>query len=292
MNNLRIGVSVNVITLPQTVREMAEIGASAFMCRTTNSRGVGGKPIENYEVEEGRALMCELGVTDIVVHAPSSINLASGRESIANLGLEMLYAEIVRGGLLGAKYVVVHPGRNANAPISESINQIVRLVTSHKIIFNLGRFGMMILFETMYGQTGEVGSYIEEMKSLLETVPVSMRHYFGICLDTSHLWGAGYDIRHASAVLEHISSVVGLNAVRVVHINGANSELGSHQDRHTNIGATDEYPRGRDYIGAEYLFSFVRNPVLSGKIFILETPVIDGFDVHRAEIQYLTQDIV
>ncbi len=141
----------------------------------------------------------------------------------------------------------------------------------------------MICLETMAGKGSEVGRNFGELSEIIKLVKDKSR--VGVCMDTCHIHDAGYDIHNFDAVLDEFDSMVGIDKLHVLHINGSLNDRGAKKDRHANLGANDDNPRGEDKIGVEAICKVCHNERLKDKIFILETPWIsDTENLYKEEI--------
>lgn len=264
--SLRIGIHTSIAGDVTTALEMAHgLGANALQIFSSSPRmwARGSSRISETEAARFRARRRELALGPLVIHANYLINLASPNPVLRTQSVQGFHQELVRGMALGADFLVVHPGSRLEssvevgvAAIAESLKQAVRGL-------KLGE--LRILLENTAGQGSSLGSRFEELKSVLDACP-ELR--LGVCIDTAHVFAAGWDIRKApglEATLRHIEGTVGLDRVRVVHMNDSKVALGSRVDRHEHIG------KGK--IGLEAFREILKHPLLVGRAFILETPI-------------------
>jgi deoxyribonuclease-4 len=205
----------------------------------------------------------ELGLDPLVIHANYLINLAAPDRRTRALSIRGFRGELERAIALDANYLVVHPGSRRGSAIGEAIERIADSLRQAAGGLDLGR--LRVLVEITAGQGTVVGSRVEELRAILDACP---ELGLGVCLDTAHLLAAGYEIRTAEgldATLAEIDRVVGLDRVRVVHVNDSKAPFGSHVDRHEHLG--------RGHIGLEALGRIVNHPRLAGRAFLLETPI-------------------
>ncbi len=204
------------------------------------------------------------GLAPVVVHAPYLINLASPDETIFDKSVILLGRTIQRAERFGARYVVFHIGSHRGAGIEAGMARIVD---------GLGRIlpeapeGMVVLLENDVGAGHEVGGKIEHLAAVLDALPNHAAR-LGICLDTAHLWGAGYDLRDEETVahmLADVDRLIGLQRLPVIHLNDTATPLGSHRDLHKRIG--------EGIIPRAGMRALLRHPALQEVAFILETPI-------------------
>lgn len=264
-------------------KEAHSYNANTFMVYTGAPQNTKRKPIEDLKVNEGLKYMKDNGLENFVVHAPYIINLASYKDRIFNLGVSFLKKEIARTEAMGAKYIVLHPGAFTQKDLEYGINRIAeglnKVLTEDQ--------NVMVLLETMSGKGTEVGRNFEELKAIIDKV--ELKDKIGICFDTCHTHDSGYDVvNNFDEVIEHFDDVIGIDKLKVMHINGSLNERGAQKDRHANIDATDTNPRGKDMIGFKALHYIVHHPMINDKILILETPWLDKkTNLYTEEIKML-----
>lgn len=261
-----------------SVKQALSYNANTFMFYTGAPQNTIRKPVTELKVKEALELMQQTGikVENLVVHAPYIINLANLKdEKIFKLAKDVLSDELKRSAYIGVKYIVLHPGAHLNYGINEGLNQIVKGLNE---VLNQDNSNVKILLETMAGKGSELGKNFNELKYLLDHVDKKER--LGVCLDTCHIFDAGYDIvNNLEEVLKEFDEVIGLDKLFVIHINDSKNTLGSHKDRHANIG--------KGNIGYETLAKIVWHPLLKDKIKILETPYIEDKAPYKEEIELL-----
>ncbi len=207
---------------------------------------------------------------DIVVHEPYIINPSSLEK--AEFAEELLIADAKRMNFIGANIMVVHPGASTKFDRKESLDRLV--LTMKNVIAKTQ--DVNICLETMAGKGTETGKTFEELAYVMEKVDSER---IGICLDTCHIWDAGYDLNNLSSIIKMLKENKILDKIKVLHINDSKNHLGAHKDRHENIG--------KGYIGLEALRKIVNAPEFEGLPMILETPLIDGKDIYDKEIKML-----
>lgn len=207
---------------------------------------------------------------DIIIHAPYIVNPASLSKSA--FAVEFLVAEIKRMNTFGAKYMVLHPGASTEFSKEDSINELVKNL---KTIISKTK-DVVILLETMSGKGTEIGSKFEELKEIIEKVSSER---LGICLDTCHIWDAGYDISNPKKIISELKNLNILDKIKVLHVNDSKNELGSHKDRHENID--------KGLIGLETIKNFIDQPEFDECPKILETPYVDDKPIYDKEIEML-----
>ncbi|TSI03345.1 deoxyribonuclease IV [Lysinibacillus sp. BW-2-10] len=241
-------------------KEAASYGASTFMIYTGAPQNTRRKPIEELNIAAGLEHMKENGLSNIIVHAPYIINIANTTkpETFA-LGVEFLQKEIERTAAIGATQIVLHPGAHVGAGVDAGIAKIIEGLNEVLTI----EHPVQIALETMAGKGSEVGRSFEELARIIDGVTNNER--LSVCLDTCHIHDAGYDIiNDFEGVLEQFDQLIGINRIKVVHVNDSKNVCGAGKDRHENIGF--------GHIGFEALYNIVHHEALIDVPKILETP--------------------
>jgi deoxyribonuclease-4 len=258
---LKIGANVSIAKtgLLKAVEESIEYEASTFMIYTRSNRGGKARPIEEFNREKGYELMREHGLVDPVVHAPYLINLASNKQETFEYGVELLREDIRRTEYLGIKYIVFHPGAHTGAGVEYGIKRIAEGLNA----ILTGEENLFVCLEGMAGDGSKLGSSFEELAEIISLV--KHKDKLGVCLDTCHLYSAGYDIvNDFDGVMQKFDDVVGLDRLKVWHINDSKTPFHSRKDRHENVGLGS--------IGGEALKRICHHELAKDKPLILETP--------------------
>lgn len=284
---LKIGSHVSMSGgLLGAAKEAYSYGANTFMIYTGAPQNTKRSPMEKLKVKEGQAFMKAYGLDDIVIHAPYIINLASCKEDTYQLARDFLKLEIERTTEMGSNYLVLHPGSfTTETPeygtqrIIDGLNEVITEDTKP-----------FICLETMAGKGSEIGRNFEELKAIIDGVKYSDK--IGVCFDTCHVHDSGYDIiNNFDEVIAEFDRIIGLDKLKVFHINGSLNVRGARKDRHANLGAGEDNPKGKDHIGRETLYKIVHHPAVQGRPFILETPWLDKkTNLYKEEIAYLRGD--
>ncbi|MFC7783255.1 MULTISPECIES: deoxyribonuclease IV [unclassified Rossellomorea] len=242
--------------------EAVSYGANTFMIYTGAPQNTRRKKIEDLNIEAGIAHMKENGIEDIVVHAPYIINIGNTTNPATfELGVNFLRSEIERTEALGAGQIVLHPGAHVGAGADKGIDKIIEglnevLTKDHKV---------QIALETMAGKGSECGRSFEELAQIINGVELNDR--LSVCFDTCHTHDAGYNIvEDFDGVLEEFDKIVGIDRLKVLHINDSKNERGASKDRHENLGF--------GHIGFKALNYIVHHPQLKEIPKILETPYV------------------
>ena len=270
--------------LEGSAEEAHQFGESTFMIYTGAPQTTRRKNINDLNIEKGHKVMEQYGLSNIVVHAPYIINIGNTtKPEVYELGVNFLQNEIERTQAIGAKDIVLHPGAHVGAGADKGINQIIKglnevLTHDHDV---------RIALETMAGKGTEIGRSFEELARIIYGVTHNDR--LSICFDTCHTHDAGYNIKNDfDGVLNEFDKIIGIDRIKVVHVNDSKNEQGAHKDRHENIGF--------GYIGFDALNNVVHHEAFKDIPKILETPYV-GEDKknkkppYRFEIEMLKSQI-
>ena len=240
-------------------RTALSIGANTFQFFTRNPRGSKAKAIDPADVAAFLALAAENGFGTLVAHAPYTINPCSKDEHTREFARMTLADDLKRMEHLPGNVYNFHPGSHTGQGMETGIAQIAE--TLNAILTPDIR--TTVLLETMSGKGSEVGSRFEELCAVIDRVERPER--LGVCLDTCHVFDAGYDIvNDLEGVLAEFDRIIGLKRLCAVHLNDSMNPIGSHKDRHACLGA--------GHIGLPALLAVVNHPALCGLPAALETP--------------------
>ncbi|WP_278925535.1 deoxyribonuclease IV [Staphylococcus auricularis] len=248
--------------LAGSAEEAHKFGESTFMIYTGAPQNTRRKAIEDLNIEKGHELMESYGLSNIIVHAPYIINIANTQKPhVFDLGVDFLQNEIERTQALGAKDIVLHPGSHVGAGADEGIKKIIEGLNEVLTQEN----DVRIALETMAGKGSEVGRNFEELARIIDGVEHNER--LSICFDTCHTHDAGYQIRDDfDGVLNEFDKIIGIDRIKVVHLNDSKNDIGAHKDRHENIGF--------GHIGFDALNYVVNHDAFKDIPKILETPYV------------------
>ena len=255
-----VSVAGGVINALHTAEQLR---MNAVQCFIRSPRNYHQKDLEEEDVQAFRAKRQALGLRHVAVHAVYLQNLASAKDSFHKKSIESNIADCIEASRLGADSYVVHLGSHKDIPLSEGIDRVVKglkSITSHI------PEGVCVLLENVSGARNLVGSEFAMLAEIMERC--GRPRNIGICIDTCHAWCCGYDIVSPEGLDQFAASVhatVGLENVKVIHVNDTQDELGSKQDRHANIG------KGK--FGEAGIGRFINHPSFRNHVLILETPV-------------------
>lgn len=280
--NLIIGSHVSFNSKAQllgSVREALSYNANTFMIYTGGAQSTLRSDINSEYTYEAFKLMIENNINpkNVIVHAPYIVNLANKSDiNKYNFYIEFLIKELNRVKELGLDKMVLHPGSATTCTKEEAISNIAEAI--NKIYENTT--DVMILLEYMAGKGNEVGSSIGELKGIIDKINDKDR--IGVCIDTCHMNDSGVDIAKFDEFLDEFDREIGIDKIKCVHVNDSLNPIGSHKDRHANIGYGT--------IGFDNLINVVYNNRLEGIPFILETPYInrnnkDAYAPYKMEIE-------
>ncbi len=253
--------------------EAVSYGANTLMVYTGAPQNTRRKSIEDLNIEAGLLHMKENGIEEFIVHAPYIINIANTvNPATFELGVNFLRSEIERTAAIGSKQIVLHPGAHVGEGAEKGIQKIIEglneVLTEDQEV--------QIALETMAGKGSECGRTFEELAKIIDGVHHNDK--LSICMDTCHIHDAGYDIvNDFDGVLETFDKTIGIDRIKVLHINDSKNECGAKKDRHENIGF--------GYIGFDALSYIIHHPQLTHIPKILETPFI-GEDKKNKKAPY------
>lgn len=246
-------------------KDAVKINANTFQFFTRNPRGGNARDIDPEDVSAFLKFAREHGISRILAHAPYTLNACSADEKIRDFARRTMADDLLRMEYTPGNCYNFHPGSHTGQGaeegirlISEMLNEILKPEQT-----------TTVLLETMAGKGTEVGRSFEELAAILERV--ELKDHMGVCLDTCHVYDAGYDIVHQlDDVIEEFDRVVGLSKLKAIHLNDSKNPFESHKDRHEKIGEGS--------LGLAAFERIVTHPALTGLPFYLETPnELDGY---------------
>lgn len=245
-----------------------KINANTFQFFLRNPRGGAAKDIRPADVSEFLALAKQNGFGKILAHAPYTLNPCSKDTSVREFAGEVFADDLKRMENLPGNLYNFHPGSHVGQGIAAAIPQIVEILDA---VMPEARH-TTVLLETMSGKGSEVGSRFEELAEIISRASSNAPERLGVCLDTCHVYSAGYDIvNRLDEVLEEFDRVIGLNRLHAIHLNDSMTEFASHKDRHERLG--------HGTIGKDALIRFINHSALKGIPVNLETPnEIPGYE--------------
>ena len=261
-----------------SVKEAISYNATALMIYTGAPQNTIRKQLKELHIEEALKLMDEAKIKreHLIIHAPYIINPATTDLEKREFCINFLTQEVKRSYAMGSKVMVLHPGNTLGIPMDDAINNICFVV--NKIIENTQETDVIIALETMAGKGTEVGREFSEIRKILDGINDQSR--VGVCIDTCHMFDSGYDIvNDYENVKKLLDEVIGINRIKVIHLNDSKNPLASHKDRHANLGD--------GHIGFDALYRIAHDETFAAIPKILETPYIDGLPPYKDEIARL-----
>jgi len=236
-----------------------EIGANTFQFFTRNPRGGAAKPIDPKDIEAFKQFSQENNIGPILAHASYTMNLCAAENRIREFALNTLMDDLFRMEYTPGNLYNLHPGSHVQQGVEKGISLIAdalnAAITKEQTTW--------VLLETMAGKGTEIGRSFEEIRAIMDRIEI--RDRLGVCLDTCHIFDAGYDIKNnLDGVLENFDKIIGLERLKAIHINDTKNPFESHKDRHETIG--------NGYLGLETFRKVINHPALRHLPFYLETP--------------------
>lgn len=255
------------------VETAQRIGANTFAFFTRNPRGSKAKPEDPTDCAKAVALLKEFSFAPLVAHGAYTMNLCTAQEEARNFACEVLCDDLRRMAALPGNFYNFHPGSHVGQGADVGIDHICQALRKAMA----PDYPVTVLLEGMAGKGSEIGGKFEELKAIIDGVG---RKDLGVCLDTCHMYDAGYDIvNDLDGVLAEFDRIIGLDKLGALHLNDSKNPYASHKDRHECIGS--------GHLGLDTFAKIVNHPLLKGKPMILETP--NELPGYRAEIALLRQ---
>ena len=240
-------------------KDAVSIDANTFQFFTRNPRGGRAKAIDPNDIAAFAAYAPEHGIERILAHAPYTLNPASDKQQTRDFALMVLAEDLGRMEETPHQLYNMHPGSAVGQPCEVAIAKIADALNQSLLPHQT----TTLLLETMAGKGSEIGGTFEELAAII--AQVELESHVGVCLDTCHVWDAGYDIvGDLDGVLEEFDRVIGLDRLHAIHLNDSMNARGSHKDRHARIGEGE--------IGFKALAAVTNHPKLRDLPFYLETP--------------------
>lgn len=274
---LVIGAHMSVAKgIAKAAEDVVKIDANTMQFFSRNPRGSSFKTYSPEEVAKFQQIRRDYAFGPLLAHAPYTLNLASANEKTNEFACMVIKEDVARMDVLGVEYLVFHPGSHTGIGAEAGIQNIINGLNQAMD----GTEKITVLLETMSGKGTEIGVTFEELKAIRDGVKHSER--IGVCLDTCHVFSAGYDIvNDLDGVLDEFDRVLGLDLLKAIHMNDSMMPFGAHKDRHETFG--------NGLIGEEALLNMLRHPRLQNIPIYLETPLDD--EGHKEEIQMIKEKI-
>jgi len=254
-----------------------KIGANTFQFFTRNPRGSQAKKMDPQDAQALVDLAREHSFGPLIAHAPYTLNPCAADPHVREFARMVIAEDLANLEYLPGVLYNFHPGNHVGQGAETGIELIAQLLNETL----RPEQNTLVLLETMSGKGSEVGSTFEEIAAILDRV--KLQEKIGVCLDTCHIYAAGYDIvNNLEGVLKAFDKIIGLSRLKAVHLNDSLNPLASRKDRHTNIG--------QGTIGLEAIVKLINHPRLRHLPFCLETP--GGLPVYAEEIKLLKNAFV
>lgn len=243
-------------------QDALSIRANTFQFFLRNPRGSKAKALDAADAAALMALLREKDMLPVVAHAPYTLNPCAADPRVQEFAAMVMADDLVRMGSFPGNLYNFHPGSHVGQGVEMGIDKTATLLNT----LMTPDMSVTVLIETMAGQGSEIGGTFEQVSEIIRRVDLSDK--VGVCLDTCHVFAAGYDIVHdLDGVLEQFDQHIGLDRLKALHVNDSMFPLGSCKDRHAQIG--------KGCIGLDALLELVNHPALTKLPMILETPQED-----------------
>lgn len=266
--------------LDQALCDARDYGCTTCQIFTKNATTWKEKVLSSTQIRDFKEAKARTGIKGIASHGSYLINLATPEEKKHAQSCHGLENELIRAGQLGIPYVVLHPGAHMGAGEEEGIKRITASINT--VFSDTPEMQTKLLLETTSGQGSSVGYGFEQLASIVDGIDDRSR--IGICLDSCHIFAAGYDIRSETGyekTMARFESIIGIHRLLYIHLNDSKNPLGSRIDRHQHIGA--------GFIGITAFECFMRDPRLRNIPKVIETPKPKGKDWDRMNLDKLRQ---
>lgn len=260
-------------------KRLQEVGGEALQIFTRNQRQWNPAPVTVEECHSFLAAWRECGGMDIASHASYLINLASSKEELVEKSINAMVGELERCRMLNIPFLVLHPGSHGGDGVEAGLD---RFIQNLDLALDREMLSGSVLIETTAGQGTSLGSRFEEIAYIIR----HSRHgrFIDVCVDTCHIFAAGYDIRSEEAykaTMQEFDEIIGLDKIRFFHLNDSKKELGSRVDRHEHIG--------KGHIGLEGFRNILNDPKFVTLPMTLETPKEKDLQEDRDNLHTLRQ---
>lgn len=285
LNIVKIGCHLSssggYLAMAQTA---VSIGANVFQFFTRNPRGGAAKALDKADVAAFRAYAEANAIGPILAHAPYTLNAASATPATRDFAKAVFLDDMKRLEATPGALYNFHPGAHVGQGVEAGIALIADVLKGVLAAAPKGGWQTTILLETMAGKGSEIGRTFEELRAIIDAVESAADRPLGVCLDTCHVWDAGYDIaRDLDGVLKSFDETLGLHRLKAIHLNDSMNALSSHKDRHEKIG------KGR--LGLDTIRAFLNHPTLRDRPFYLETPCdLQGYKEEIALVKSLRDE--
>ena len=260
----------------KAAQSAVDMGANTFQFFSRNPRGGNAKAFDEKDIMKFQEIRKDNNFGPLLAHAPYTMNLAGVKEEVYEFGRKVIKEDIQRMDSLGIEFMCFHPGSHVGSGVEVGIDKIASALNEAIT----GKENITILLETMSGKGSEIGFTFEQIREIIDKVEHDEK--IGVCLDTCHIFSAGYDIvNDLDSVIDKFDKIIGLERLKAVHLNDSMMPFESKKDRHACIGEGE--------IGLDAIIRFITHPKLNHLPFYLETPL--EYEGHKREI-LMIKDIV
>lgn len=260
----------------KAAQSAVDMGANTFQFFSRNPRGGNAKAFDERDIMKFQEIRKDNKFGPLLAHAPYTMNLAGVKEEVYEFGRKVIKEDIQRMDSLGIEFLCFHPGSHVGSGVEVGIDKIASALNEAIT----GNENITVLLETMSGKGSEIGFTFEQIREIIDKVEHDEK--IGVCLDTCHIFSAGYDIvNDLDSVIDKFDKIIGLERLKAVHLNDSMMPFKSKKDRHACIGEGE--------IGLDAIIRFITHPKLKHLPFYLETPLEEAG--HKREI-LMIKDII
>lgn len=262
----------------KAIQRTVDVGATSAQIFSKNERQWIAKPLDPAVIERFHEERAKHGIDQMVIHDSYLINLASPKDDLIAKSMAAFEDELIRADQLKIRYLVTHPGAHTGSGVEEGLRKFAESL--NRVFDDLPDNDTIVCLETTAGQGTTLGRTFEELAEIIDKTEAKDR--VGVCFDTCHAFAAGYDLRSEEstvAVFDEFDRVIGLDKLRVLHLNDSKQPFASNKDRHEHIGKGE--------IGLPAFTAIVNDPRLSGLPGILETEKDAAGDYDRMNLEVL-----
>ena len=273
---LTIGAHLSIsLGYAKAAEQAVSIGANSFQFFTRNPRGGSARAFDEADVNNLSRIISENEFGELLAHAPYTINMASDDERVRTGAEELLAGDLSLMNKLPCRLYNVHPGSRKTAGVEEGVKRVADII--NKVL--KPEHDCFFLLETMSGKGSELGVTFEEIQMIIERI--DLKDKIGVCMDTCHLFSAGYDIvNDIDGVMTSFDKIIGISKLKAVHINDSMNPFNSRKDRHEKLG--------KGLIGIDAIVNFINHPAICSLPMLLETPNdIKGYEEEISVIKSL-----
>lgn len=257
-------------------KDAISIGANTFQFFSRNPRGSSVKELDLNDINKFKQLMDSNDIKNILAHAPYTMNMSSKDENTREFAKKAFLEDLKRLEKIPCFLYNMHPGSHVGQGVEKGIEHIVSII--NETLFE--NFNGYVLLETMSGKGTEIGSNFKELAKIINNI--NLKEKVGVCLDTCHVYSAGYDIVNSlDIVLEEFDKELGIESLKAIHLNDSLTPFFSKKDRHEKLG--------KGSLGKEAIINFVNHPQIKKLPIFLETP--NELDGYKNEIEFLRKNI-